>query len=199
MRAKANCLVVAFVTFSGFAAAEKGAAQLHGCVWHNTKPVKPYNVNWNPGSTSDRCMRLTGTPASMPVSAQGLTCQDLGKVAVDSSGLCYFKESWWGASYTSDVAYSGSTNSQWTTGPANSDITLHDQSSGTSVCSNKAHCTSTFIEWGNGGNADLYLVFEPGAVGEPGKPHDPDDLAKGEFGSEDGETVKLNETVKWNA
>ncbi|KAI0116689.1 hypothetical protein F4814DRAFT_413670 [Daldinia grandis] len=124
----------------------------------NTKPVKAFTVNWTPGSSSDRCMRLTGSAASMTVSAQGLTCQGLGKAAVDSSGLCYFKESWWGISYkATGAAYSGSTNSQWTTGPANSDITLHDQSPGTSVCSNEARCTNTFVEWSNGANAELYV------------------------------------------
>lgn len=100
-------------------------------------------------------MRLTGSAASMTVSNQGLTCQTVGKVAVDSSGLCYFRESWWGMSYTSSVAYSGSTNSRWTTGPANSDITLHDQSPGTSVCSSESHCTNTYVEWDNDTNALL--------------------------------------------
>ncbi|KAI3325687.1 hypothetical protein HD806DRAFT_533351 [Xylariaceae sp. AK1471] len=191
MRARADYFV-AFATLGGLAAVEKGTAQIHGCVWHNSKPVKAYTVDWHPGSSSDRCMRLTGSAASMTVTNQGLTCQDLGKAAVDSSGLCYFKESWWGISYTASVAYSGSTNSQWTTGPANSDITLHDESAGTSVCSNEARCTNTFVEWSNDVNAGLYVVFTPGAVGDPGKPDDPDEPAKDKFGSEDGETLKLN-------
>ncbi|KAI1641845.1 uncharacterized protein F4817DRAFT_354649 [Daldinia loculata] len=199
MRGKTDCFVLAFATFGGLAAAEKGAAQIHGCVWVNTKPVKPYIVNWSPGSSSDRCMRLTGSAASMTVSDKGIICQDLGKVAVDSSGTCYFKQSWWGLSYTSTAAYSGSTNSRWTTGPANSDVTLYDYSPGTSVCSSMAHCPNTYVEWSNGANASLYFVFTPGAVGDPGKkphdPDDPDDLAEDEFGSGDRESVKLNVQV----
>lgn len=94
----------------------------------------------------------------MTVSEQGLTCQTLSRVAIDSSGLCYFRESWWGLSYTSDVAYSGSTNSRWTTGPANSDITIHDQSPGTSVCPSELHCTSSnYVEWDNDKGASLYV------------------------------------------
>jgi hypothetical protein len=103
-------------------------------------------------------MRLTGSNASMNVTDQGLTCISLGKVAVDASGWCYFRESWWGISYLAVGApYSGSTSSRWTTGPANSDITLHDQSAGTNVCSEKGHCTKTFIEWDNDKIADLYV------------------------------------------
>ncbi|KAJ8131010.1 hypothetical protein O1611_g2615 [Lasiodiplodia mahajangana] len=163
MRAKPNCLV-AFAALSRIVAAEKGAALIHGCVWHNTNLAAPYTVNWHPGSSSDKCMRLIGSAAHMLVAGQGLTCQTLGTVAVDSDGLCYFKESWWGLSYTSDVAYSGSTDSQWTTGPANSDITLHDQSPGTNVCASAAQCYDTSIEWPNDGNGDLYFVFEPEVV-----------------------------------
>ncbi|KAJ5522567.1 hypothetical protein N7527_006682 [Penicillium freii] len=103
----------------------------------------------------------------MDVNDHGLTCISLGKAAVDSSGACYFRESWWGVSYlASGAPYSGSTNSRWTTGPSNSDITLHDQSAGTNVCPSKSHCTSTFLEWDNDSNANLYIVFEPGKVGK---------------------------------
>ncbi|KAI1109764.1 hypothetical protein F5Y14DRAFT_431353 [Nemania sp. NC0429] len=191
MYTKTNCFALVLAALSSLAVAEKGAAQVHGCVWHNAKPVKSYIANWGPGSTADRCMRLSGSQASMTVTNQGLTCQSLGKVAVDSSWTCFVKQSWWALSYTSDVAYSGSANSRWTTGPANSDITLHDQSPGTNVCASQAHCKGDFVEWGNDNDAHLYIVFEPGAVGDPGKSLSRDEL-EAEYGSlEDSDEPKL--------
>ena len=105
-------------------------------------------------------MTLHGSDASMTVEDQGLTCISLGKVAVDSSvsNGCYFRESIWGMSYTATgAAYSGSTSSQWTTGPYNSDITIHDQSPGTDVCPEKSHCERTYVEWDNDTTANLFV------------------------------------------
>ena len=131
---------------------------MNACVWHANKPVKPYDVHWKAGSAGDKCMTLRGSDASMTVTDQGLTCISLSKVAVDSSWSCYFRSSLWGMSYTATgAAYSGSTSSQWTTGPFNSDITLHDQSPGTNVCAEKAHCVRTFIEWDNDSHASLFV------------------------------------------
>ncbi|KAI0471226.1 hypothetical protein F4859DRAFT_484830 [Xylaria cf. heliscus] len=193
MHIRTDRYVLTLAALGGLAAAEKGAAEVYGCIWQSTPPIKPYTIDWLPGSTSDRCMRLTGSAASMTVSKAGITCQTLGKVAVDSSYLCYFKQSWWGLSYTAkNIAYSGSTNSQWTTGPSNSDITLKNQSPGTSVCSSPSHCSGPSIEWPNDSNAELYVVFNPIAVGDPGKPNKPDDLAMSQFGLNDWEGGDLN-------
>ncbi|KAI0097563.1 hypothetical protein GGR51DRAFT_553028 [Nemania sp. FL0031] len=187
MHTKTNCLVLAFAALSGITAAEKGASLIHGCVWHNTAPANPYTVNWRPGSSSDKCMRLIGSAARMMVTSQGLTCQPLGKVAVDSDGLCYFQESWWALSYTSDTAYSGSTNSQWTTGPIKSDVTLHNQSPGTNVCSGTVQCYDAFIEWDNDSDADLYVSSLSHACGAPAT------LVEIKFEPQDEEQAKAND------
>ena len=115
-------------------------------------------MEWETETPDDKCMKLVGSKTRMQVTDKGLTCVNLGKVAVDSSGLCYFKENKWGLSYsTLEASYSGSMVSRWTTGPANSDITIKESSPGTSVCSREEHCTGTYTEWGNGKNADIFV------------------------------------------
>lgn len=125
------------------------AANVTACVWHEHRPLVPYTVDWHPGSTGDRCMRLAGSAASMTVTEQGLTCQDLDEVAADSSGLCRILESRWSLSYTSSIAHSGSALTRWTAGKSRSDIVLREPAPGTTVCPSRYHCSQTSVEWGS--------------------------------------------------
>ncbi|KAK6507219.1 hypothetical protein TWF481_005669 [Arthrobotrys musiformis] len=146
-------------------AAGKGKAAVKACVFLPVEPSKPFQVTWNAGLSTDSCMKKRGSGGKMTVSKQGITCYGIGEVEVDDDGTCYWKSSRWGISYNADTKpYSGSTNSRWTTGPANSDITLKDKNPGTSVCGSEAACTGDFVEWNNNKNEAIYIIFRPGAV-----------------------------------
>ncbi|KAK9419928.1 putative Ig-like domain-containing protein [Seiridium unicorne] len=175
MRFGIESATIAALTLAGPASASKGSANVNACVWHPSPPIKSYTVSWRTGSADDRCMRLVGSSPSMVVKDQGLTCTSLGEVAVDSSwsgwtGGCYTRNSIWGLSYTTTGApYSGSTSSDWNTGPFNTDMKLISQSPGTSVCGGAAHCSGSQVEWDNDKTPQVYVVFQPGKVGNGGK------------------------------
>ncbi|OTB05586.1 hypothetical protein M426DRAFT_21619 [Hypoxylon sp. CI-4A] len=110
MRTGTQLSALVVMSFASLATAEKGAATVHGCIWHSSKPVKAYNVQWTAGSSGDKCMRLVGSNIGMEVSHEGITCKSLGKVAVDASGWCYFRQSLWGMAYVATgAAYLGLT------------------------------------------------------------------------------------------
>ncbi|KAI1635419.1 hypothetical protein F4809DRAFT_642539 [Biscogniauxia mediterranea] len=175
MRFGIESLAIAAFAFAGCASAAKGSANVNACVWHSSAPIEPYIVNWKTGSADDRCMRLVGSSPSTTVEDQGLTCTSLGEVAADSSwsgwtGGCATRDSIWGVSYTASGApYSGSTASDWNTGPWNTDMKLQSYSPGTSLCGNSALCSGIRVEWDNDKSAQLYVVFQPGKVGNGGK------------------------------
>jgi hypothetical protein len=155
-------LLVPEIQWLTFWSCSTTAATVFACVWHNTEPANPYTVKWDTDGSGTKCMKRVGTGGDMEVKESGLTCKNLGKVEVDASGMCYFKESIWEMGYTTTGAtYSGSLKSKWTTGPANSDITIKESAAGTSVCGTESKCTGTYIEWSNGKSAVLYVRIMP--------------------------------------
>lgn len=132
--------------------------EVQACVWLSTFNDKPYTVNFMTGTSADACMKRYGNAASMQVRGEGMTCISLGDVEVDDDGLCYWKSSRWGMSYAVDgKSYSGYTESQWVTGPANTHIELKNQSPGTNVCGSEVNCESKKVEWSNSNNDPIYV------------------------------------------
>ncbi|KAI0009549.1 hypothetical protein F4779DRAFT_640392 [Xylariaceae sp. FL0662B] len=178
MRTGTGLYALVAMSIMGSAISEIGAATVHGCVWHSSKPVKTYTINWTTGSTSDRCLASAGSNAATEVSQVGLTCSSLGRVALgftsisclDIDGDANIKISGsWGMSYVATgAAYSGSTSSIWVIDGHSqlSNITIQDYNPGTNVCAEKSHCARTQVEWVPNTDAQVYVVFEPGQVGE---------------------------------
>ena len=160
-------LAAGLVPFSVYAGAE---ANVYACIYVPTKPVSPLSVSFTAGSTSDHCMYHTGTSATMTVNDPGLTCTSVGKMeskASSSKGdLCATDSSIWGLSYTiTGTAYSGSTLTDWSHKPMKQNkVKLKDSSPGTALCSNKALCEASEIQWNRHSTGTLYVIFRPTAV-----------------------------------
>lgn len=132
--------------------------EVKACIWLPTFNGKPYTVKFKTGTSADSCMKRSGHAADMQVSKEGMTCTSLGDVEVDDDGMCYWKSSRWGMSYSVEgKSYSGYTESQWVTGPSNTHIELKSQSPGTNVCGSEVNCQSTKVEWSNSNNEPIYV------------------------------------------
>jgi hypothetical protein len=147
------------VVFASVDAPKGSKSRLKACVHQvNELSGKNYIVNWSAGQSTDACMKRRGKQASMVVTKTRVTCASLGDVEVDDDGLCYFQDSRWGMSYNVDVkSWSGSTDSEWSTGPVYTEIQLTDSSAGTMVCGALALCESKNEKWRNENNDAIYV------------------------------------------
>lgn len=134
-------------------------SEVKACVHQvNELSGKNYTVNWSAGQSTDACMKRRGKQASMVVTKTGVTCTSLGDVEVDDDGWCYVQDSRWGMSYNVDgKSWSGSTDSEWSTGPVHTEIELTDSSAGTMVCGAPALCDSKNKKWRNENNDAIYV------------------------------------------
>ncbi|KAH8803343.1 hypothetical protein F5884DRAFT_861674 [Xylogone sp. PMI_703] len=140
-------------------------ANMHGCVWYATKPIKPFNVSFSVPTAVKHCMYDVGHDATTLVSDSGLTCASVGHVSSKSSSsggdTCATDDSRWGISYKAE-ARSGTTYSTWWAPIFKSDhIDLYSQSPGTNICGSEAKCNADSIKIGSSGNDDVWIVFDP--------------------------------------
>jgi hypothetical protein len=133
-------------------------ATIYACVDYHVKPAKPFEVSFTAGGSGyDQCMKRTGTSTTATVKSKGLTCASLGEVESDNEGWCYWKKSYWAASYSANGIV-GSMGSRWQDETEeNSWITLQDSSPHTNVCMSKAHCGYTKLRWDYERKPDVYV------------------------------------------
>lgn len=133
---------------------------VYGCVYFPTESDPSFEIEFTVGGASDNCMNDIGYNSTLEVSAAGVLCTSVGYVEEkgSSSGgdTCATDLSIWGLSYNGN-GYSGSTLSEWSSGPWHNEIQLYSSSPGTNVCASQALCQITDLEWDVGTTGPIYV------------------------------------------
>lgn len=155
------------VTLSTGIAHAGAGANVNACVYFATKPATALTVTVTPGGSGTHCMHETGKATTISVINAGVTCSSVGYVESKASStkgdLCATDDSKWPLSYSiSNTAYSGGTQTKWSSGTQNNTMYLDSQSAGTNVCGQGSLCTATSWTWNAGSQGPLYIIFQPG-------------------------------------
>ena len=133
-------------------------AYIQACVTFQSKPSKPFQVNFDPFSSENKCMNDVGSAANLTVTSSELTCTFIGYVEskASSSGgdFCASTESLWYLSYGTlglDSEKSGTAISQWSYSWINPDvIQLQSYPLGTQICGEYSLCGDATFSWPSG-------------------------------------------------
>jgi len=162
-------LITTVSIFSSMTYAGAGA-NLYVCINLETTPTKPLTINVMPNTTSASCMYDTGSATSFSASTAGLSCGSIGYIEAKASStkgdFCATSESKWSVGYSSPgTQYSGATQSEWhTSNTSSNSIDLENFASHTVICTTKALCNGTSVDWNHGTQGPLYIIFQPQAT-----------------------------------
>ncbi|EPS44209.1 hypothetical protein H072_1747 [Dactylellina haptotyla CBS 200.50] len=140
-------------------------------------------------------MSHTGGNAVLLTKTSGVQCVPLGYIENETTdhGLdnCFFRDSLWTVSYTSNVTVSGSARTKWHQDIQSNTITLEKKSSpNTYICGSPSLCGNTEdLDWEAGGKGPIYLNTQ--------NPSSPPLISSAETNAEKGSAL-LFEKVKFS-